>query len=227
GAAPTTNLERSIAGVPRSSLARRRKESTVKHPVQFVVYTRDRHPADHCSFQANGGAWPAHCVDGTPGFGFHPDVKVLPNAFLVDKGTRSDADAYSGFDRTGLTEELRERGITRVVVAGLATDYCVKATALDALAEGFETWVATDAVAAVDVHPGDGDKALLEMRHAGAMLAEAAQIENILTTPPQQPTALVVVDMQRDFCPGGALAVADAPHVFGPLRYLINVAARP
>jgi nicotinamidase/pyrazinamidase len=135
-----------------------------------LVATRDVHPSDHISFADRGGPWPAHCVAGTEGAELHPSVAGLPFDLIQDKGRDRDREQYSDFEGTTLAEELRERGVRRVVVTGVATDYCVRATALDALSEGFETTVLTDAVAAVDVQPGDGDRALAEIRAAGGRL---------------------------------------------------------
>ncbi len=136
----------------------------------LVVRTRDAHPPGHCSFATRGGTWPAHCVRGTRGAELHPEIAALDGP-VVDKATEPDADAYSGFDGTGLADLLREAGVGHVVVGGLATDYCVRATVLDALAAGFRTTVLADAVAAVDVMQGDGDRALEEMVGAGARIA--------------------------------------------------------
>ena len=138
--------------------------------VDLVVKTRDAHTADHCSFTEQGGIWPVHCVAGTRGAQLHPAIAALDGP-LVEKGTTQGADAYSGFDGTRLAELLREAGVTHVLVGGLATDYCVKATVLDALAAGFQTTVLADAIAAVDVQEGDGRRALDDMVAAGARLA--------------------------------------------------------
>jgi putative nicotinate phosphoribosyltransferase len=135
--------------------------------VALVVKTRDNHPPGHCSFTEQGGIWPPHCVAGTHGAELHPDIAALPGS-LIDKATTLEADAYSGFDGTGLAKLLREAGITHVLVGGLATDYCVKATVLDALGAGFDVTVLCDAIAAVDVEAGDGERALREMARAGA-----------------------------------------------------------
>ena len=135
-----------------------------------VVASRDRHPADHVSFAARQGPWPPHCVVGTDGAEIHPELD-LTGVRIVDKGTHVDVDAYSAFDGTGLLDALHAAGVRRAVVCGLATDYCVRATVLDALAGGLPTVVVTDAVAAVDVRPGDGDRALDELRAAGATVA--------------------------------------------------------
>ena len=133
-----------------------------------IVATRDWHPADHCSFQARGGPWPPHCVAGTPGAEFVPGLRLPEDVIVISKATSPDRDAYSGFEGTDLAERLRELGVKRLFVGGLATDYCVLNTVLDALKEGFETLVITDAIRAVNVNPDDGDKALERMRNAGA-----------------------------------------------------------
>jgi nicotinamidase/pyrazinamidase len=138
--------------------------------VGTVVATRDRHPADHCSFAGRGGAWPPHCVSGTAGAELHPSVAGMTFDRIQDKGTDADREAYSGFDGTDLAAYLHGRGVERVIVSGVATDYCVRATALDAIREGFATTVLTDAVAAVDLHPGDGAAALDEVAAAGGRL---------------------------------------------------------
>ena len=138
-----------------------------------IVASRDRHPADHVSFAARQGPWPPHCVVGTTGAELHPSLD-LTGAEVLDKGTDVDRDAYSAFDGTGLLELLRGRGVRRAVVCGLATDYCVRATVLDALAGGLPTVVVLDGVAAVDVEDGDGDRAIAELRAAGATTATTA-----------------------------------------------------
>jgi nicotinamidase/pyrazinamidase len=142
-----------------------------------VVYTADWHPPRTPHFVTDGGIWPVHCVAGTPGAAFHPDLVV--DGPVVRKGTNGE-DGYSGFTMrdpvsgatmpTELESILRDRGVRRVVVGGLATDYCVKATALDAARLGFETAVLVDGVRAVDLAPGDGDRALEEMSAVGIEL---------------------------------------------------------
>ncbi len=144
---------------------------------RHVVATQDWHPPGHASFQESGGPWPPHCVQGTRGAELHPGLDRGPIEKLVRKGDDPAKDAYSGFDGTDLAEWLRSQGVKRVFVGGLATDYCVRATALDARKEGFEVVVLTDAVRAVDVNPGDGEKALEEMREAGAILTTTEEIE--------------------------------------------------
>jgi nicotinamidase/pyrazinamidase len=142
-----------------------------------VVYTQDWHPESTPHFQKDGGIWPVHCVQDTWGADFHPDLEVKGE--VVRKGTGGE-DGYSGFTirdpasgaekSTELADLLRKRGVERVVVVGLATDYCVKETALDAVRLGFETTVRADAMRAVDLQPGDGDRAFEDMATAGARL---------------------------------------------------------
>jgi nicotinamidase/pyrazinamidase len=133
----------------------------------LVVATRDWHPPDHGSFSAAGGRWPEHCVAGTAGAELHPSLDVSRVDVVVDKGRDPSTEGYSGFDGTSLAEMLRERGINRVTVAGLATDYCVRATALDALREGFEVTLDTEGSRGIDAQPGDVERALEEVRAAG------------------------------------------------------------
>lgn len=142
-----------------------------------VVYTQDWHPADTPHFAKDGGTWPVHCVGGTWGAELHPRLAVAGDR--IRKGTAGE-DGYSGFtmadpetgDRapTGLDGLLREHGVERVVVVGLATDYCVKETALDAVRLGYATTVLTDGVRPVEVEPGDGQKAVDAMAAAGVAL---------------------------------------------------------
>jgi nicotinamidase/pyrazinamidase len=137
----------------------------------LVVATRDWHPSNHGSFEEQGGIWPEHCVQHTQGAQLHPDLDASVIDVIVDKGQEPGTDGYSGFDGTNLAGLLRERGIDRVTVVGLATDYCVKQTALEALQEGFTVIVDSTAVRGVEVEPGDSERALAEMRAAGASIA--------------------------------------------------------
>jgi len=137
-----------------------------------VVASRDWHPADHASFAEFGGQWPAHCVRGTQGADFHPRLALPDDAVVVSKATVAERESYSAFDGTGLAEQLRDRSVARVIVGGLALDYCVKATVFDAIAEGFEVHLLKDATRAVEVEPGDGQRALEEMLRAGAKIDE-------------------------------------------------------
>lgn len=146
---------------------------------EVVVASRDWHPADHISFQAQGGPWPEHCVAGTPGAEFHAALKLDPIGHVVSKATSAREEAYSAFSGTGLGDWLRDRGVRRLFVGGLATDYCVRQTVLDALGEGFQVEVLEDCIGAVDVSPGDGDKALDEMRAAGAAVVRSAELSSV------------------------------------------------
>lgn len=141
-----------------------------------VYLTRDWHPPGHCSFTAQGGPWPEHCVAGTPGAEFSPQLEHGPGDVVVSKATRPDRDAYSALDGTGLTDALRGRGVRRVFVGGLATDYCVRATGLDARAADLDVVVLGDAVCAVNLHPDDGARALAELAAAGAALATTDEV---------------------------------------------------
>jgi nicotinamidase/pyrazinamidase len=141
-----------------------------------VVCTQDWHPPSTPHFAKDGGIWPVHCVADTWGAALHPDLIVPDDVLRITKGADGE-DGYSGFTMrdpttgrtmpTELDRLLRERSIRRVVVVGLATDYCVQATALDAAALGYTTALLTDAIAAVDLEPGDGDRAIEAMRAAG------------------------------------------------------------
>ena len=133
-----------------------------------VFKTRDWHPAKTKHFLAYGGTWPVHCVEGTPGAEFHPDLLDDPRINIISKGINERADGYSGFDGTDLARLLREEEVEQVWVGGLATDYCVKHTVLDALSAGFEVKALADAMRPVNVNPDDGTKAIEEMRSAGA-----------------------------------------------------------
>jgi nicotinamidase/pyrazinamidase len=137
----------------------------------LVVATRDWHPPDHNSFAAQGGPWPPHCVQGTPGAELHPALDRSLLDAVVDTGYEPALEGYSGFEGTNLAELLREHGIDHVTVVGLATDYCVKQTALDALRKGFGVTVDSTAVRPVEVEQGDGERALEEVRGAGGSIA--------------------------------------------------------
>jgi len=151
-----------------------------RFPIQFL--SRDWHPAETVHFAEWGGKWPPHCVAGTPGADFHAGLKPT-KAIVVTKGTKNSDDGYSAFE--GLVQEmadtpfgeyLRLRGVERIVVTGLATDYCVEATAIDGIKQGFEVILALDACRAVNVQPGDGDRAVVEMVNAGVVVKNTAEI---------------------------------------------------
>lgn len=143
----------------------------------LIYFTRDWHPQNHMSFKQQGGIWPPHCVQNTPGAQFHPDLEVPEGAEIISKGCDPNKEAYSGFQGTELEDSLQRRGAERVFVGGLATDYCVKSTVLDALKLGFETFLLEDAVKGVDVHPGDSQRALEEMERAGAKRIKFPDLE--------------------------------------------------
>jgi nicotinamidase/pyrazinamidase len=133
----------------------------------LVVATRDWHPPDHRSFEEQGGPWPPHCVQGTPGAELHPAVDRDRIDAVVDAGYEPDLEGYSGFEQTGLEQILRDHGIERLTFVGLATDYCVKHTALDALRLGFGVEVDRAGIRGIDVEAGDSERALEEVRENG------------------------------------------------------------
>jgi nicotinamidase/pyrazinamidase len=159
----------------------------------LVVATRDWHPPDHGSFVGvevdpdkwrgadPPSIWPVHCVQGTDGAELHPALDRAKIDVVIDKGQDPNSQGYSGFQDTTLAELLRERGVERLFVTGLATDYCVKNTVLDARRLGFEVTVVEDAVRGVDVEPGDSGRALEEMEGAGAELATSAEVRKAKT----------------------------------------------
>jgi nicotinamidase/pyrazinamidase len=133
-----------------------------------VYKTRDWHPPQTNHFAAYGGVWPFHCIQNTPGAEFHRDLLDDPRITVISKGIDDSADGYSGFDGTNLVELLREAGVSEIWVGGLATDYCVKDTVIDGVRAGFKVKALAETMRAVNVNPGDGAKALEEMRNAGA-----------------------------------------------------------
>ncbi len=142
-----------------------------------VFFTRDWHPPDHISFKDQGGVWPPHCVQDTEGAKFHPDLYIPPdNRFIISKGTSRDFDAYSGFQGTMLDQLLKERGIRRVFVGGVATDYCVKNTVLGAINLGYEAFLLLDGIKGVDVKQGDSERAIEDMLGAGAVGVEYEEV---------------------------------------------------
>jgi nicotinamidase/pyrazinamidase len=141
-----------------------------------VVATRDWHPPDHASFESEGGPWPVHCVQGTEGAELHPELDRERIDHIVEVGATREDEGYSGFEGSDLEDFLREHGVERLVVTGIATDYCVRATTLDGRKLGFDVTVVEDAIRAVDVEPGDGERALEEMREAGAGVATSDEV---------------------------------------------------
>jgi nicotinamidase/pyrazinamidase len=140
-----------------------------------VIATRDWHPERTSHFSTDGGTWPPHCIQGTPGAAFHPALALDPEILIVSKGMEANVDSYSGFEAvdnggTRLADLLRGLGVERLVVGGLATDYCVKQTVLDGLRDGFSVVVLEDVIRGVDVTPGDARRALDAMKEAGATI---------------------------------------------------------
>lgn len=138
----------------------------------LAIVSRDWHPVAHCSFVAQGGPWPEHCLQDTKGAAFHPDLQLPPDTVRVSKGSAFDRDAYSAFDGTGLQGFLESRGIKRVWIGGLACDVCVKATVLDACKFGFETHLIANVTRAVN--PEQLGVVMDEMRKAGAIIEDSA-----------------------------------------------------
>jgi nicotinamidase/pyrazinamidase len=139
---------------------------------QFVVATRDWHPADHHSFAVHGGVWPVHCVQDTPGAQLVSGLDADAIDAIVDAGKAPDLEGYSGFEDTDLERLLREHGVDTVHIGGLALDYCVKETALDARRAGFDVVLHRDATRPVEVHEGDGERALAQLREAGVRVVD-------------------------------------------------------
>lgn len=136
---------------------------------ESVYKSRDWHPSKTRHFLEYGGTWPPHCVQDTHGAEFHPELLDDPRIEIISKGT-GDEDNYSAFDGTDLAELLKDQGVDEVWVGGLATDYCVKNTVLDAIRNGFQVTGVANAMRPVDLEPGDGDRAMDEMRVAGAQI---------------------------------------------------------
>ena len=135
-----------------------------------VFFTRDWHPSDHLSFKENGGPWPLHCVMDTPGAMFPPELFMpADNKYIICNGMKNEMDVYSAFQDAQLTTKLREKGIRRLYIGGLATDYCVRNTVLGALKLGFEAVVLMDAIQGIDINSGDSEKAVKQMLCAGAI----------------------------------------------------------
>jgi nicotinamidase/pyrazinamidase len=150
------------------AIADRVNELVASGDFDLVVATRDWHPPDHSSFKEQGGPWPPHCVQATQGAELHPAVPRDEVDVVVDKGYEPGLEGYSGFEQTNLASVLRERGIDEVTVVGLATDYCVKHTSADALAEGFRVTIDRGGIRGIDAEPGDSERALEELQAAGA-----------------------------------------------------------
>ncbi len=134
-----------------------------------VYFTKDWHPLNHVSFKTAGGIWPEHCVQHTHGAELHEGLIIPEKSIIIEKGTVPGKDAYSGFQETPLKDHLRKENIVSLFIGGLATDYCVRSTVLDALHEGFQVYILQDASRGVDVNDGDSERAVEEMLGAGAV----------------------------------------------------------
>jgi nicotinamidase/pyrazinamidase len=156
-----------------------------------IFATRDWHPPNHISFKAQGGPWPPHCVQDTEGAKFHPDLKLPSDATIVSKAMDPLKEAYSGFDGTELATTLKKQGVVRVFVGGLATDYCVKNTVLDARKMGFETVLLLDASRGINAEPDDVKKAIAEMFKNGAEQATSEDFPERLEVPPAEDADLL------------------------------------
>jgi nicotinamidase/pyrazinamidase len=150
------------------AIADRVNELIASGDFDLVVATRDWHPPDHESFKEQGGPWPPHCVQGTPGAELHPSVPRDAVDVVVNAGYEPHLEGYSGFEATNLASVLREHGIDELTVVGLATDYCVKHTAAEAIGEGFRVTIDRGGIRGIDVEAGDSERALEELQAAGA-----------------------------------------------------------
>lgn len=153
-----------------------------------VIASRDWHPKNHVSFIAQGGPWPPHCVADTAGAKFSPDLKLPADTVVISKATEVDHEAYSAFDHTNLELELHRLGVKRLFVTGLATDYCVINTVLDACQLGFEVVVLMDATLGINVKAGDVDRAIQAMLESGALQATDADFAEVQDTLPTEET---------------------------------------
>ncbi len=168
GAMPVRNGH--LIAAKLSKLAK--KFSKSKAP---IIATQEWHPSDHSSFRSMNGQWPDHCIQNTLGADFHPDLLLPPETNIVRKGIDKNIDAYSGFVASNLENLLLEKGIQKLYISGLATDTCVLNTVIDAITLGYSTYVISDGVAAYDVEPGDGDRALHLMQFNDAVLVHSEQ----------------------------------------------------
>lgn len=162
--------------------------NSLSYRLQTVVATQDWHPPNHISFSVRGGPWPPHCVQGSSGAELHPRLDRSQIDAIFRKASDPDHEAYSGFEGTDaqkrtLNKFLKSRQITTLYIAGLATDYCVRATAMDGLRNGYTVYVITDAVQPVDVSPGDGANALHEIQENGGRLITSRQLSRTRTAP--------------------------------------------
>jgi nicotinamidase/pyrazinamidase len=154
-----------------------------------VFAVRDWHPAAHCSFHPQGGAWPVHCVAGTPGAAFAPGLHLPRDVAVISKGLEAERDAYSGFEGTDLDERLRALCVSRLLIGGLAAEYCVLNTVRDARALGYDVWLLRDAIR--PVHPSAGARAEREMLRLGAVPIDASALGDSLRSENRESYTLV------------------------------------
>jgi nicotinamidase/pyrazinamidase len=159
-----------------------------------IIASRDWHPPNHMSFVDQGGPWVPHCVQDTEGASFSPDLKLPEGTMIVSKATNPQKEAYSVFDGTGLDEELKKKGTSRVFIGGLATDYCVLNSTLDAKKLGYEIVVLADATRGIDVNPGDVEKAFETMAKNGALQITLADFPETEALPESEGT----IDVEAD-----------------------------
>ena len=151
----------------------RKQVEEARHKGALIVYTRDWHPQNHSSFRSHGGPWPMHCVADSPGAQLMPPLEARKEDVVVNKGVSTEGAGYSGFEDTGLAKRLRDAGVDKVAVTGIATEYCVRATALDAVRARFDTTVLSDLIRAVN--PADTAKILAELTEAKVCVCSSAE----------------------------------------------------
>ncbi len=155
--------------------------NSIRDRFDMTIFTQDYHPENHCSFSMNGGIWPVHCVAATHGANIHDDL-LRKNDVIVKKGINNAIDSYSGFydnerkSKTDLDHILKVHNVDTVYICGLATDYCVKYTAIDAVREGYKTFLVKDACRGVNLDPGDVDKAIIEMQQCGVEILTSKDV---------------------------------------------------
>lgn len=152
-----------------------------------IYAVRDWHPANHMSFKANGGPWPPHCVQESEGANFSSEMKLPINVTIISKGTDPERENYSGFQAGDLSSRLKLCQISRVFIGGLTTEYCVKYTVLDAVEQGFEVFLLSDAIRGFDLHPGDSENALKLMLSKGAKTVTLESFPEPLDIPSDEP----------------------------------------
>jgi nicotinamidase/pyrazinamidase len=180
GALPVRNGDKVVP--PLNKYMKMFQKATAK-----IFATRDWHPRNHISFKAYGGIWPPHCIQQSTGAEFHPDLQLPQQTQVISKATDPLRESYSGFDGTELKTELEKEGVKRVFVGGLATDYCVKNTVLDALKLGFKAVLLTDATRGINQKPKDSEEAIAEMVRQGAKRASLSEISEPFEAPSEVP----------------------------------------